>query len=448
MQKNETLLLTIDDLSTEGQAIAHHEGMAIFLDGALPGETVRAKIIALKKNYAVGKLEEVVTPSPQRVQPPCPVFSRCGGCTLQHLEYAGQLQYKHAHVQNCMQRIAKLDVPVLFPLPARQPYHYRNKASFPVQMDVAPLIGFYARHSHKLVDLEDCLIQQGEMRLLLAQLRVFLTKYAIAVYDEATHKGLLRHILVRTNAAGHIMLVFVLNGKELPHQKELGVLLTLVLPQIKSIMVNVNTKKGNQILGNSSYCIYGRDHIYETIDDLEFKIGAQSFLQVNTPQTALLYHTLLDLLHLNSTDTVLDLYCGAGTISLFLARHCKQVYGIEIVPQAVENASFNAALNGIENAQFLEGDVDNVLPKLLREQAPTAIVVDPPRKGLSEALIATIAQTGVPKIGYVSCNPSTLARDLALFAQSGYLPELIQPVDMFPQTTHVESIVLLTKAQK
>lgn len=446
MNKNDSIELNIHDLGTDGQGIGRHEGLAVFVNGALPGETVRAKVIALKKNYAVGKLEEVLLPSPMRIKPPCPVFSKCGGCTLQHLSYAGQLQYKHNHVKSCMERIGKLDVTVNFPLPPRHEYRYRNKASFPVQQNGENVdMGFFALHSHRIVDIDDCKIEPSDLKLITSQLRVWIVKNNISIYDEKTHTGLLRHIVLRENRAGDVMLVLCINAETIPKPKQLIMLLEFVLPQVKSIMLNINTKRTNAILGDRSVCIYGKDHIFETLCGLEFKIGPQSFLQVNSAQTEVLYNTLFKMLRLTSKDCVLDLYCGSGTITLAAAQRAAKVIGVEIAIEAVENAKFNARLNEIENAEFYAGDTAKLLPDLLKREQVSAVIVDPPRKGLDEDVVRTLAASGVEKIGYVSCNPSTLARDLALLHELNYRAEIIQPVDMFPQTTHVECVTVLKR---
>ena len=445
MKKNDLIELTIDDLGTDGQGIGHAEGLAVFVGGALPGETVRAKVIALKKNYAVGKLDEVLAPSPMRACPPCRVFGKCGGCTLQHVTYAAELEFKQSHVLGCIQRIGKREIPVNFPLPARHEYRYRNKAAFPVRQNGGQVdIGFYAAHSHRIVDVDDCKIEPSGLKIVMSQLRVWIVKNGVPVYDEATHTGLLRHIVLRENKAGEIMLVLCINGEDIPNRSHLIMLFEFVLPQVKSIILNCNTRQTNAILGGRSICIYGKDHLFETLGGLEFKIGPQTFLQVNSSQTEALYNTLFRMLALTPADTVLDLYCGAGTISLAAARRAKRVVGIEIVEEAVEDARFNAKLNGIETAEFFAGDTAALLPAVLGREAVTAVIADPPRKGLDESVVRTLASSGVPKIGYVSCNPSTLARDLALFTELGYRADVVQPVDMFPQTTHVETCVLLS----
>ncbi|MEG2520735.1 MAG: 23S rRNA (uracil(1939)-C(5))-methyltransferase RlmD [Christensenellaceae bacterium] len=450
MKKNDTIELSIDDLGTDGQGIGRYEEMVVFVDGALPGETVQAKIILLKKSYLVGKLEKVVIASPLRVVPPCHVFGKCGGCTLQHLAYAGQLEYKNNYVINCINRIGKLDIPVNFPLPAKKEYRYRNKAAFPVQQNADAIeIGFYARHSHRIVDVDDCMIQHADLKIVMSQLRVWMVKYGLSIYNEKTNHGLLRHIVLRTNKQGDIMLVLCINGEDIPHKDALIALFKIVLPQLKSISLNINTQHTNVIMGDTSVCIYGQDYIFETIHELEYKITAQSFFQVNSEQTEVLYATLLKMLDLKKTDTVVDLYCGTGTISLYAAQRAKIVYGVEIAEQSIENARFNARLNDIQNAEFFVGDVDTVMPTLITQTGKIdAIIVDPPRKGLTEDIIRKIAAEKIAKVGYVSCNPSTLARDLAQFFDLGYTANVVQPVDLFPQTTHVECVCLLTRTER
>jgi len=448
MKKNDQVELEITDLTTDGKGVGKTDGLAVFVDGALPGEHVLAHIILLKKNYAVGKLMEILSPSPQREKPPCPYFTRCGGCTLQHLSYSGQLEYKHRHVTDCISRIAKLDIPVHFPLPSRKDYRYRNKAAFPVRMqNGVPEIGLYALRSHNVVDIDDCLLQHLIIKIVMSQLRVWIVKHGISIYDEQTGKGLLRHVLLRTDNAGEVMLVLVINGEDIPHKADLHMLFEFVLPQVKSIMLNINTEQTNVILGSESTVLFGRDHFYEMINGLEFKVGPTSFLQVNTPQAEVLYNNLFRQLDILPTDTVLDLYCGIGTITLHAARQAKAAYGIEVNAAAIKDAEFNAAYNDIENAFFLAGDALASLPEVTAKAGSVDIVIaDPPRKGLSEALIQKIAALSPRKVGYVSCDPATLARDMALFAQHGYHAGHVQPVDLFPQTTHVECITVMIKA--
>ncbi|MDL2237207.1 23S rRNA (uracil(1939)-C(5))-methyltransferase RlmD [Christensenellaceae bacterium OttesenSCG-928-K19] len=448
MEKNDSITIAIDDIGKDGQGIGRHNGMAVFVSGALPGEQVRTKIIKCKKNYAIGRLEEILSPSPMRVKPPCNVFKRCGGCTLQHLAYAAQLEYKQNHVKSCLERIGKLaDIPVLFPLPSPQEYHYRNKAAFPVKMQNGQIsIGLFSAHSHDVVDVDDCKLQHPDLAIVLSQLRVWLAKYNISIYNEETHDGLLRHVILRTAKSGEIMLVLVVNGEDIPHLSELQTLLRFVLPQVKHIILNHNLEDTNVIMGARCTTVMGRGYFLEQICGLEFKIGPTSFLQVNPQQTELLYKNLFRKLELKPTDTVLDLFCGTGTITLCAAKRVKKAYGVELSDEAIANANFNAQLNGIENAEFFAGDATALAPQILELAGHAdAIIADPPRKGLSEPLIQAIVGAGPKRIGYVSCDPATLARDLALFASHGYHAGEVQPVDMFPQTTHVECLTVMYK---
>lgn len=447
MRKNETIELTIDDLTTTGSGIGRKDGMAVFVSAALPGETIRAKIIKVKKSYAIGKLEEILVPSPLRVKPPCPYFGKCGGCTLQELTYAGQLTYKHEHVMDCFERIAHLPVDVSFPLPSRSEYHYRNKASFALHQraDGGVDIGFYALHSHRVVDIDNCLLQHDLLKLIMSQVRVWITKSDVSIYDERTDEGLLRHIIVRTDTRGNYMLVLVINGEEIPAQERLMQLLTMALPQVTSVVLNVNKKRGNTILGDRNIVLKGSGWLYTMIGDMQFRIGPNSFLQVNHGQTEVLYHQLLRQLGLGRGERVLDLFCGIGTISLMAARHALHVTGIEYVREAAENASFNAQMNDIGNADFIAGDADELTKRVLEEEGADVVIVNPPRRGLSESLIRTIAHARPRAVGYVSCDPATLARDAQIFDQLGYHSSFAQPVDMFPQTTHVETVVVLSQ---
>ncbi len=444
MIKNDIVKINITDLTTEGMGIGKYDSIAIFVDGALPGEEVATKIIAVKKNYCIGRLEEIIAPSPSRVKPQCKFFSKCGGCTLQHLDYVNQLEYKHNYVKSCIERIAKQKIEVAFPLPSKNIYRYRNKGAFPVQITDEQLsIGLYKNHTHMCIDVDDCKIQYENIKILMSQLRVWIVSKNISVYNEDTKQGLLKHIVVKTNYLGQIMLVLVANGTSLPYTDNLQTLLKFVLPQVKCVMLNINKEHTNVILGIENLKLFGNDFLFERICDLEFKITATTFLQVNHLQTEVLYNNLFKLLNLDDTQTVVDLYCGIGTITLCAAKKAKKVYGIELVEDAIKSAVFNAKLNEIENTEFLCGDVDRVFPDILKKDRIDVVIVDPPRKGLSEELISLIVGASPKKIGYVSCNPSTLARDLALFAEIGYGCELVQPLDMFPQTTHVECVMVL-----
>lgn len=446
LEKNQTVELTIDDLTTTGSGIGRVDGMAVFVTAALPGEKVRAKIIKVKKRYAIGKLEEILIPSPLRVKPPCPYFGRCGGCTLEELSYAGQLTYKHDHVADCFERIAHLPVEVSFPLPSFKEYHYRNKATFALHQheDGRVDIGFYALHSHRVVDIDNCLLQYDLVALIMSQVRVWITKSGVQIYNEQTCEGLLRHIMVRSDTNGNFMLVLVINGEDIPEKDRLLQLLTLALPQVTSIVLNVNTRPGNTIMGERNIVLKGSGWLYTKIGSMEFRVGPSSFLQVNHSQTEALYHQLLQQLGIGRGERVLDLFCGIGTISLHAARQAMHVTGIEYVQEAADNASFNAALNGIENADFIAGDANELAERVLDEEGADVVIVNPPRKGLSEELIRRIAHARPRAVGYVSCDPATLARDAELFDRLGYHSSFAQPVDMFPQTTHVETVMVFS----
>lgn len=448
MQKNETVELTIDDLTTTGSGIGRVDGMAVFVTAALPGETVLAKIIKVKKSYAVGKLEKILVPSPLRVNPPCPYFGRCGGCTLQELSYAGQLTYKHDHVRDCFERIAHLPVEVSFPLPSRNEYHYRNKAAFALHQreDGSVDIGFYALHSHRVVDIDKCLLQYDLVALIMSQVRVWITKSEVSIYNEATGEGLLRHILVRADTNGSYMLVLVINGEDIPARDTLLQLLTLALPQVTSVVLNVNRRRGNTILGDRNILLKGSGWLYTKIGDMEFRVGPNSFLQVNHSQTYPLYHQLLEQLGIGRGERVLDLFCGIGTISLLAAKRAQHVTGIEYVREAAENASINAQLNGIENADFIAGDANELARRVFEEEGAEVVIVNPPRRGLSEELIHMIVRADPRAVGYVSCDPATLARDAAIFSSAGYHSSFAQPVDLFPQTTHVETVMVFSQS--
>lgn len=448
MEKNDVIELVIDDIGTDGQGIGKYQGMTCFVAGALPGENVRAHIIKVKKNYAVGKLKEIISASPNRVKARCPLFLKCGGCQMQEMEYFAQLEWKKRRVENCLDRIGGIkDAQVLFPLPSKEIYRYRNKASFPVRTyDGKTVCGLYAYHSHFVVDIDDCLIQYKEVKIVMSQLRVWMTKYDVSIYDELTGQGLLRHVVVRCAKDGTMMLILVINGEEIPNVRQLLMLFNLALPKVKSIILNHNTKDTNVIMGDRNTVIYGRGYYIEEIGGLEFKVGSDSFLQVNSAQTETLYSSLFKMLSLSKEDTVLDLFCGVGTITLGAAKRAKFAYGVEISENAVENARFSAQLNDIENTEFLSGDAYELPARLkeLNEKNPV-VIVDPPRKGLTPELIGDIAALNPKKIGYVSCDPATLARDLKHFKELGFEVKQVQPVDMFPQTVHVESVVLMSR---
>lgn len=449
MQKNDDLTLTIDDLTTAGSGIGHHDGMAVFVEGALPGEKVKVHIIKVKKNYAVGKLTEIIEESPLRLTPRCPVFGICGGCTLQDLAYGGQLAWKQEHLTDCLKRIGGIEgIDPFYPLPSIKPWHYRNKAAYALEeRDGKVLIGFYEQHSHKVVDVDNCWIQDPYTKLIISQMRAWIAKSGVSIYNEETHEGLLRRIVLRCNNKKEFMAVLVINGDDIPDRKRLLQLFKLALPRVTSIVLNINKEHTNVIMGDENIPIHGTGYLDEVICGLHYRFGPNSFMQVNHQQMEAMYMLLLKELAIKPTETVLDLYCGIGTITLLAAQRAKKAIGVEVVEEAVENAEFNALRNQIENAEFHAGDAPEWIRRLVDEGTrPDVLIVDPPRKGLTKELIETAAAAGPRAIGYVSCDPATLARDLKEFRALGYEARNAQGLDLFPQTTHVETVTILEPA--
>lgn len=449
VEKNKNYILNITGMTHEGQGVGRIEGFTVFVDDALEGEQVEVSIIKLNKTYAVGKLQRIIKPSQNRKDPFCGSYKRCGGCSLQHLDYKAQLEYKTKLVRESLKRIGKLDrVAVHEAIGMENPMNYRNKAQYPVALiDGKAVTGFYARRSHDVVFSEDCEIQDAESDKVRQLVMQFITEKNISIYDEATGKGLLRHIVTRTGfRTGEVMLVLVLNGNELPNGKELIKRLVAEVPGIKSIFLNVNTDNTNIILGPRNINIYGSDTIFDYIGRYKFRISPLSFFQVNPVQTEVLYAKALEFAGLTGNETVFDLYCGAGTISLFLSEKAARVYGVEVVEDAVRDARKNAELNSVENVEFISGEVEKVVPELYaRGIKADVVVIDPPRKGCEEGLLKTLIDMAPERIVYVSCNPATLARDLKYLDENGYKTVEVQPVDMFPWTTHVETIILMTR---
>lgn len=447
VQQHDRLTVYVEDLTHDGSGVAKVEGYPLFIPGALPGEQVEVKVGKTLKNYGFAKLLNVIEPSPQRVEPPCPVFWDCGGCQMQHLSYEGQLIQKQKQVRDVMDRIAKLPhVPVRPVKGMDNPWRYRNKSQIPFGEQNGRIVsGFYKSRTHHIVDTDVCIIQSEEADELMATLKREMLIFGLDAYNERTHKGMLRHLIVRKGkASGEVMVVLVTSKRKFPQQEAVIAMIKRVVPEVTSIMHNVNSEKTNVIFGNETTCLYGKSFIIDSIGDIDFEISARSFYQVNPEQTEVLYGQALEYAQLSGDEMVIDAYCGIGTISLFLAQQAKEVYGVEIVPQAIADAKRNAELNGIDNAYFEAGPAEEVIPKWYEQgKRFDALVVDPPRKGCDEKLLQTILEYKPKRVVYVSCNPGTLARDLRILEDGGYKTQEVQPVDMFPQSSHVECVAWL-----
>lgn len=447
-KKNDVYSLTITDINTDGDGVGKLEGFPIFVKDTVIGDVAEVKLIKVKKNYGYGRLIKLIQPSKKRVEPHCSVARQCGGCQLQFYSYSEQLRFKENKVKNHLERIGKVTEYRIHPIIGmEEPFHYRNKAQFPVgrKKDGKLTIGFYAGRTHSIIEQEDCVIGDKRNQVILPIVLEFMEEYGISPYQEAVHTGLVRHILIRHGYhTGEIMVCIVINGTVLPYAEELAKRLQKV-EQISSIMVNSNREKTNVILGKELTTIWGKDTITDYIGEIRFQISPLSFFQINPIQTEKLYKKVLEYSGLNGEEVVWDLYCGIGTISLFLAQRARKVYGVEIVTHAIENARENARINGIENVEFIVGKAEEVLPNWYAQNPEQAdvIVVDPPRKGCDEKLLYTIAEMKPKRIVYVSCDSATLARDVRILNEMGYSLEEVTPVDMFPQTVHVETVCLL-----
>ena len=403
---------------------------------------VKTKIIEVKKNYAVGKILKILRESAERVKPFCPIYEQCGGCQLQHLSYAAQLVWKRQQVIDAVERIGKIHgVEILETLGMKNPLRYRNKMQFPVGKNLA--VGCYARGSHKIIDTDSCLIQKESADKVLFNVKKILKKFNVTPYDEDTHKGILRHVMSRVGFNGESMIVLVTATKNLPNEKSIVKAIRAELPEVSTIQQNIQTFHNNVILGRETKILFGKPTIKDKIGSLEFNISARSFFQVNTLQAETLYRTAKNFAELTGKEIVIDAYCGTGTIGLFMAKNAYKVFGIEIVNSAIDDAKKNARENKIRNAEFIVGDVVKVLPRL--ETYADIVIVDPPRAGCDKKVLETFAAMKPSKIIYVSCNPATLARDLAILKDLDYTAKKIQPVDMFPFSSHVESVAQIVK---
>ena len=446
-RKNDVLELAIHDLHANGFGVGKCDGFAFFVEGALPGDRLRIQVLKVKSRYAYGKTLEILSPSPHRLPEgaACPVTARCGGCQFQHADYACQLAFKEKAVREALVRIGGIaDPPVQAIVGAENPFHYRNKAQFPAGIgpDGSFVMGFYSARSHRIVPVTECNIQRPACNAVLAAVRRAMAQYPIPPYDEATHTGLLRHVLAKTGENGETMAVLVLNGGELPHAQDWVKILS---EAASTVLLNTHTAQTNAVLGPVYKTLYGSGYIHGQIGAVRYRISAASFFQVNPAQTKLLYDHVRA--HLATpVDTIVDAHTGIGGMALYVADLARQVIGIETVQQAVHDAKHNAALNGISNARFLCGTAEEVLPALLRDGRVDVLLLDPPRKGCSDTLLDAALAAGIPKIIYVSCDPATLARDVQRLCAAGdYRLAQVQPVDMFPMTGHVECVALLWK---
>jgi 23S rRNA (uracil1939-C5)-methyltransferase len=447
VNKNDRLNVYVEDLTHDGSGVAKVDGYPLFIPGALPGEEAEIQVMKTMKRYGFAKLINVTKPSPDRAEPPCHVFWECGGCQLQHLSYEAQLRQKQKTVRDVMERIGKIPHVPVHPVKGMDdPWRYRNKSQIPFSERNGEVVsGFYRSRTHHIVDTDVCIIQGEEADEIMSTLKHEMHSMGIEAYDERTHRGMLRHLIVRkARATGELMVVLVTRSKKFPQKDAAIELIKRVVPDVTSIMQNVNSEKTNVIFGNKTLLLYGKPFIVDTIGDIKFEISARSFYQVNSEQTEVLYGQALEYAQLTGTESVIDAYCGIGTISLFLAQNAKEVYGVEIVPQAIEDAKRNAELNGIDNAHFEAGPAEEVIPKWYAEgKRFDVLVVDPPRKGCDEKLLETILEYKPKRIVYVSCDPATLARDLRILEDGGYRTQEVQPVDMFPHSSHIEVVTWL-----
>lgn len=453
VEKNKEYIFDIISQGYEGEGIAKIDNKyPIFIEGALKGEKVKVRIVKVNKNFAYGKLMEVLEASEERVNPPCAIYKRCGGCKLQHASYKAQLDFKWDRVKDCVSKIGKLDPTIVkYPLGMENPWRYRNKVQLPIGLINGEVkIGFFAPRSHDIIDMESCLIQDEIGDKVVKLTREWIEKFNIRPYNvdgEYDEKGIVRHIMIRRGfTTNEVMIVLVTNGENLPHKEEFVDLMVKNIPGIKSVIQNINSKKTNVILGLESKTLWGEDTISDYIGDFRFNISPLSFFQVNPIQTEVLYGKALEYANLTGNEEVFDAYCGTGTITLFLSQKAKKVYGVEIIPQAIDNAWINAKENKVENVEFFVGESEVVIPDLINKGVKAdVVVVDPPRKGCDKKLLDAITNIDAKKIVYVSCDPSTLGRDLQVLEENGYKTLEVQPVDMFPNTAHIENVALLIK---
>ena len=445
-KKNEVYPLRIEGYGSAGEGVARLDGQAVFVKGALAGELCQVQLLKVGKSAAWGRVAEVTEPSPGRQVPDCPQYPKCGGCQLRHMTYAEELNFKRQKVQDALQRIGGWDGVVSVIHGAAQPDRYRNKIQFPVAD--GPRVGFFRARSHDVIDCPDCLLQPLPATHLRSAFRAWMADCHVPAYDEKAHEGLIRHFYVRVNQKSQSLCAVIANGKRLPQQDKLIEALRAAEPGLVGVVLSVNQAKTNVILGKEYHTLWGQDFLEDTLCDLNFRLSVPSFYQVNRDQAEVLYGRALDFAQLTGTETVLDLYCGIGTITLVLARRAGKAIGAEVIPAAIEDAKANAARNGVTNTEFLCADAGEAAQELARRGLrPDVICVDPPRKGISPEVVDAIAQMSPTRLVYVSCDPATLARDVARLREKGYHLQQAEAADLFPRTGHVETVVLLSKGE-
>ncbi|WP_114603026.1 23S rRNA (uracil(1939)-C(5))-methyltransferase RlmD [Staphylococcus sp. EZ-P03] len=449
LKKNQVFKGQVVDLTHEGHGVVKIDRYPVFVPKALTGEEIEFKLIKVNKNFAIGKLLEIFTESKDRVEPPCVYYDKCGGCQLQHLDYQAQLEMKRNQVVNLFHRKGKFtSTPINETIGMMNPWNYRNKSQIPVgqNSEGAPIMGFYRQRSHDIIDMEECLIQDSIQNQLMRMIRALLSEHNVSIYDEKRKEGLLRHVIIRVGyTSREVMVVFVTNGKKFKQAKAIIKQMVEAVPNIKSVIQNINETHSNVIMGKKSKTLYGKDEITDELDSVEFEISDQSFYQINASQTVKLYNKALEYAGLTGEETVLDTYCGIGTIGLYMAEKAKHVYGVEVVPAAIEDAKKNAKLNGYDNTTFVCGKAESVIMDWKQQGIqPDVVMVDPPRKGCDEQFLRTLLELNPKRIVYISCNPSTQQRDAHILAE-GYELKEITPVDMFPQTAHIETVALFER---
>ena len=444
LEKGSVYTAVIDGYSSEGLGIARVNGAVVFVPHAVRGEEIDLRITKVMKTSCAGEIVKIHNPSPERMEPECPYAGKCGGCAYRHLTYPEELWAKRQRVQDALTRIGGLELTVEEILGAKNPEHYRNKSQYPVGADGS--IGFFQARTHKVVPIRRCLIQTEAADRTAQAVGEWMRRYKISAYDETTGKGLVRHVCVRVNRKGESLCCVVGNGNKVPREPELAAYVTAAVPHTVGVLLNSNTRRGNVVLGDKYRTLFGRNYLMDTLCGLEFKLSMPSFYQVNRDQAEVLYGKALEFAGLTGNETVLDLYCGIGTITLCLAKAAKRVIGAEIVPPAIRDAKENALRNHVENAEFFCGDAADIAAKLESDGLrPDVVTVDPPRKGLAPEVIASVAAMGPEKVVYVSCDPATLGRDVKIFREFGYEAKRAAAVDMFPGTAHVETVVLLSR---